>query len=66
MKKIIFGLMILVFTACNNSTNEETTMDTTASKNSGVNSVNGNIPDTTNTINIDGGKSDVAPDTLRK
>ena len=66
MKKIIFGLMILVFTACNNNNTEETSVDTTASKSSGVNSVNGNIPDTTNTINIDGGKSDVAPDTLRK
>jgi activator of HSP90 ATPase len=69
MKKIFFGLIVFVFVACNNasdtSSNDE---DTTVTNVSGIDNVNGNMPDTTNTISIDASSQsgDAVVDTLPK
>ncbi|MDQ3682552.1 MAG: membrane lipoprotein lipid attachment site-containing protein [Bacteroidota bacterium] len=66
MKKILFGLIVFVLAACNNNSESTTITDTTVSNTSGVENVNGNLPDTTNTITIDGGKPETTPiDTTR-
>jgi hypothetical protein len=63
MKKILFGLLVFTLAACNNNSESTTITDTTVSNTTGVENVNGNIPDTTNTITIDGGKPETTPDT---
>ena len=53
MKKLIFILFVLPIFSCNSDKKK----DAPASENlQGVQNVNGNIPDTTNAINIDGKK----------
>jgi len=53
MKKTFFALLVLFFVSCNNDSKSSTSEDTTVTNISGVENVNGNIPDTTNTISID-------------
>jgi len=57
MKKIFFALMVIAFASCNNNSENETSPDTIENKTTVIDNVNGNIPDTTNTIDIDGGNS---------
>ncbi len=71
MKKTFFALLVLVFVSCNNDSNsssDEETTDTTITNVSGIDNVNGNIPDTTNTISIDASSQsgDAVVDTLPK
>lgn len=68
MKKLLFGLIVLSFAACNSDSNSSTTEDTTITNVSGIDNVNGNIPDTTNTISIDASSQsgDAVVDTLPK
>ncbi len=68
MKKTFFALLVLVFVSCNNDSKSSTSEDTTVTNISGVENVNGNIPDTTNTISIDGSSQsgDAVVDTLPK
>lgn len=54
MKKILFASFVLVITSCNNDSDGSSNTDTTVTNVSGVENVNGNIPDTTNTISIEG------------
>jgi hypothetical protein len=61
MKKIFFGLIVFALAACNNDSENESATDTTTNNNTSVENVNGNLPDTTNTIRIDGGTPDTAP-----
>ncbi len=67
MKKTFFGLIIFVLAACNNNSENEGSTDTTTYDNTSVENVNGNIPDTTNTITIDGGNPETTTpaDSLR-
>ncbi|MEO6681858.1 MAG: hypothetical protein ABIN48_03445 [Ginsengibacter sp.] len=61
MKKILLTLSVsLLLFACdsNKSSNEEVGEDVEASPNIGVENVNGNIPDTINTIDISTNKVD--------
>ncbi len=53
MRKIILGGLVVCLIACNNDGNGTSDTDTTITNVSGVDNVNGNIPDTTNTISID-------------
>lgn len=55
MKKIFFGLIVFAFVACNNDSESSTTPDTIENKTTVIDNVNGNLPDTTNTIEIDQG-----------
>ncbi len=57
MKKIFFGIMVFSLAACNNNSDSATSADTIENKTTVIENVNGNIPDTTNTINIDGGNT---------
>ncbi len=68
MKKTFFALLVLVFVSCNNDSKSSTSEDTTVTNISGVENVNGNIPDTTNTISIDASSQsgDAVVDTLPK
>ncbi len=69
MKKIFFGLIVFVFVACNNASDTSSSdEDTTVTNVSGIDNVNGNIPDTTNTISIDASSQsgDAVVDTLPK
>ncbi len=71
MRILFFALTIFAFTACNNDNNsssDEETTDTTITNVSGIDNVNGNIPDTTNTISIDASSQsgDAVVDTLPK
>lgn len=66
MKKIFFGVMVFSLAACNNNSESDTAADTTVSNTTAVENVNGNIPDTTNTITIDGGKPDTTVDSSNK
>jgi len=68
MKKLFFALIVLVLAACSNTTSETNEVaDSAINNNSAVDNVNGNIPDTTNSISIDGGNTEPAPkDTTRK
>lgn len=63
MKKISFilSLSLLLF-ACNSNktSNEKRGEDVDPTQNVGVDNVNGNIPDTTNTINLSTNKVDSA------
>ena len=61
MKNIFFGLLLFVLVACNNNGDNESAIDTTVNNNTGVENVNGNLPDTTNTITIDGGTPETTP-----
>jgi hypothetical protein len=61
MKKIFFGMFISALAACNNDSDNESASDTTVNNNSSVENVNGNLPDTTNTITIDGGTPETTP-----
>jgi uncharacterized membrane protein len=56
MKKIYFAAIILSLFSC--KSNETTTEDTKNSNQVGVPNVNGNIPDTTNAINLSTQKKD--------
>lgn len=58
MKKIFFGLIVFVVAACNNDGENGTTgtsPDTIENKTTVIDNVNGNLPDTINTIEIDQG-----------
>jgi hypothetical protein len=69
MKKIFFGLIVFVFVACNNASDTSSSdEDTTVTNVSGIDNVNGNMPDTTNTISIDASSQsgDAVVDTLPK
>lgn len=57
MKKILFFLAVFVATACNNGEETNEVHDSAVNDNSAVENVNGNMPDTTNTIPIDGGQT---------
>ncbi len=61
MKKIFFALFVLALAACNNDSENNNSTDTTVNNNSSVENVNGNLPDTTNTITIDGGTPETTP-----
>ncbi len=67
MKKIFIAAIALTLFSC--KTNETTTEDTKNSNQVGVPNVNGNIPDTTNAINLSTQKKDTtAPskDSMRR
>ena len=68
MKKIFFALTLIAFVACNNDSDSSSTEDTAVTNMSGVENVNGNIPDTTNAITIDASSqsADKVVDTLPK
>ncbi len=68
MKKIFLAITVFAFVACNNDSDSSSGEDTTVTNVSGVENVNGNIPDTTNTISIDGTSqpTDKAVDTSDK
>lgn len=53
MKKLCFGMLILL-AACNNDGASSSSEDTTVTNLSGVENVNGNMPDTQNAITIEG------------
>lgn len=55
MKKATIVSLVLLAIACNNNGDGSSTEDTTVSNSSSVENVNGNIPDTTNTITVEGG-----------
>ena len=67
MKKICFGMMILL-AACNNDGASSKSEDTTVTNLSGVENVNGNMPDTQNAISIEGTSDPVnaRPDSTQK
>jgi len=56
MKKIFIAAIVLSLFSC--QSNETTTEDTKNNNQVGVPNVNGNIPDTTNTINLSTQKKD--------
>jgi hypothetical protein len=68
MSKILIGLAVLVLTACNNDGKSSSSEDTTVSNMSGVENVNGNIPDTTNTLTVEGSSqsTDASVDSTKK
>ncbi len=68
MKKIFFGLIVFVVASCNNDSENNNSEDTTINHNSGVENVNGNIPDTANTITLEGITSEksTTADTTKK
>jgi hypothetical protein len=68
MKKIFFALFVLAVASCNNDSDSANNTDTTVTNVSGVENVNGNIPDTTNTISIEGSSepSNTKVDSLQK
>ena len=56
MKQIFFILIIAALISCNNSGTSNNTSDTQATPNpANVQNVNGNVPDTTNGTNLNGG-----------
>ncbi len=66
MKKIFIAAIVLTLFSC--QSNETTTEDTKNNNQVGVPNVNGNIPDTTNTINLSTQKKDTvvnSKDSLR-
>lgn len=68
MKKTFFAMIVFAFTACNNDSDSSSSDDTTVTNVSGIDNVNGNMPDTTNTISIDASSQsgDAVVDTLPK
>ncbi len=65
MKKIFIGVIALIAFSCG-SNEKETTEDTKTNNQVGVPNVNGNIPDTTNAINLSTQKKDtLQKDSLR-
>jgi hypothetical protein len=67
MKPIsLAGLLVILFaSACNNAGEGNDDVDTTTSNIAPVENVNGNIPDTTNSINVDpGDTTSSTPDTI--
>ncbi len=65
MKKTFLVLTVCMLIACNSSSENEGSTDTPINDNTSVENVNGNIPDTTNTITIDGGTHETAVDSTR-
>lgn len=66
MKKIVIGASVLFILSCNS---EEKKVEETKDKNeAGVQNVNGNMPDTTNAIDLNTHKTDsaVVKDSLKK
>ena len=59
MKKILFVFSIVALVSCNSDGNNSATDDSTSVNKSGVQNANGNLPDTTNSINV-GTDSDTA------
>lgn len=54
MKKIFMIMMVAAAVAgCNSDGNGSSSEDTTGSNTPGIENVNGNLPDTTNSINLD-------------
>jgi len=68
MKKIFFAAMLFSFAACNNDGSSSSSEDTTVTNVSGVENVNGNIPDTSNAMTVDGSSqaSDKQADSTQK
>jgi ABC-type Fe3+-citrate transport system substrate-binding protein len=68
MKKIFFAIFVFVLAGCNNDSENNNSEDTTINHNSGVENVNGNIPDTANTITLEGITSEksTTADTTKK
>ncbi len=67
MKKIFIAAIVLILFSC--KSNETTTEDTKNSNQVGVPNVNGNIPDTTNAINLSTQKKDTtakSKDSMRR
>ena len=62
MKKLCFG-MLIVLAACNNDGDSSKSEDTTVTNLSGVENVNGNMPDTQNAISIEGTSDPVSTKT---
>ncbi len=62
MKKLFVVLIVFALASCDNNkaTENKTSTDTTVINSSAVENVNGNLPDTTNSIKIDGGKPKAA------
>ena len=52
MKKIFFLFSIAAIVSCNSDGSNSSADDTTSVNKTGVQNVNGNIPDTTNSINV--------------
>jgi len=67
-EKDIFCHIRFCFSCCNNDSENNNSEDTTINHNSGVENVNGNIPDTANTITLEGITSEKATtaDTTKK
>ncbi|HVG41407.1 MAG TPA: hypothetical protein VM888_07325 [Chitinophagaceae bacterium] len=68
MNKFFGTLLIILFVACNNSNEGTTERDTGVTNVSGIENVNGNIADTTNSISVDGSSQSGTghSDTLKK
>ena len=54
MIRLLGSLLIIFLVACNNSNEGTAEKDTSVTNVSGVENVNGNIADTTNSITVDG------------
>ncbi len=68
MKKILFVIALAPVIFSCNSNNKKTTEDTKSQNEAGVQNVNGNVPDTTNAINLSTHKKDTtqSKDSLKK
>jgi hypothetical protein len=68
MKQLIVAAIVLFASACNSDGKSSSTEDTSVSNISGVENVNGNMPDTTNSISVDGSSQSTngAVDTSKK
>jgi hypothetical protein len=68
MKQLISAAFIIFLSACNNDGKSSATDDTAVTNISGVENVNGNMPDTTNSISVDGSSqsTNVAVDSTKK
>lgn len=68
MKKLLLASIVVLAIACNDNGNGSSVEDTTITNKPGVENVNGNIPDTSNTISVEGSSQagDDAVDTTQK
>ncbi len=69
MTKFLFAFLIICVAGCNNNGDTSSSeKDTNVTNISGVENVNGNMPDTTNSITVDGSSqsSDPAKDSTKK
>ncbi|MEJ7913445.1 MAG: hypothetical protein WKF70_09845 [Chitinophagaceae bacterium] len=68
MNKLLIGLISIAFVACNGNSDASSSEEAAPTNLSGVENVNGNIPDTSNAMTVDGSSQagDTKIDTLVK